>query len=261
MEACPEVRDIEVAGAIRRWKETVGTIRVVASAKRTPALLIEHFLQLPSITEIEERTPNGCIVRWGDSRMDNVRVSLPLSCRGSIRLRCICKRERKRMSRKCGPWPGRKASISLTQLCLHAVAASEIGRPVGGRERVTQREVSLKKESDLFRHLGMQYIPPELREDEGEIELALAGKLPEDLLTIADIRGMDHCHTTYSDGRNSVEEMARAAEAMGMQYITITDHSPTAFYANGVKLDRLKRQWEEIESSAGDRQSKALARH
>src|SRR6185312_8280356 len=95
--------------------------------------------------------------------------------------------------------------------------------------------------------LGMQYIPPELREDDGEIEMALAGKLPEDLLTLADIRGMTHCHTTYSDGRNSVEEMALAAEAMGMQYITITDHSPTAFYANGVKLDRLMRQWEEID--------------
>jgi DNA polymerase (family 10) len=92
----------------------------------------------------------------------------------------------------------------------------------------------------------MQYIPPELREDEGEIEQALAGKLAADLLTAADIRGMVHCHTTYSDGRNSVAEMALAAEAMGMQYITITDHSPTAFYANGVKLDRLKRQWDEI---------------
>jgi DNA polymerase (family 10) len=105
----------------------------------------------------------------------------------------------------------------------------------------------VKSEAEIFSQLGMQYIPPELREDEGEIELALAGKLPQDLITIADIRGMTHCHTTYSDGRNTIAEMALAAEAMGMQYITITDHSPTAFYAGGVKLDRLKRQWDEID--------------
>src|SRR5260370_7829231 len=73
------------------------------------------------------------------------------------------------------------------------------------------------------------------------------GKLPVDIITLPDIRGMVHCHTTYSDGKHSIEEMARAAEAMGMKYITITDHSPTAFYAGGVTLDRLKRQWEEID--------------
>jgi DNA polymerase (family 10) len=66
------------------------------------------------------------------------------------------------------------------------------------------------------------------------------------LLTTADIRGMVHCHTTYSDGRASIEEMARAAEALGMQYITITDHSPSAHYAGGVTVDRLKEQWDEI---------------
>ena len=82
---------------------------------------------------------------------------------------------------------------------------------------------------------------------QGEIEAALAGKLPEDLVTLEDIRGMVHCHTTYSDGKHSIEEMVRAAEAMGMKYMTITDHSPTAFYAGGVTLDRLKRQWDEID--------------
>jgi len=92
----------------------------------------------------------------------------------------------------------------------------------------------------------MQFIPAELREDQGEIEAALAGKLPEDLITTDDIQGMVHCHTTYSDGKHSVEAMAMAAEALGMKYITITDHSPTAFYAGGVTLDQLKRQWDEI---------------
>jgi DNA polymerase (family 10) len=93
----------------------------------------------------------------------------------------------------------------------------------------------------------MPCIPPELREDEGEIEAALGGTLPADLLTLGDIQGMVHCHTRYSDGRNSVLEMARAAEALGMRYLTITDHSPTAVYAHGLSLERLERQWEEID--------------
>ena len=117
----------------------------------------------------------------------------------------------------------------------------------GTKRRKKDQSSELQSEEDIYDQLGMQYIPPELREDEGEIEAALAGKLPEDLVTLEDIRGMVHCHTTYSDGKNSIEEMVRAAEAMGMKYITITDHSPTAFYAGGVKLDRLKRQWDEID--------------
>src|SRR3981081_1194977 len=99
----------------------------------------------------------------------------------------------------------------------------------------------------MYKKLGMQFVPPELREDQGEIEAALKHDLPEDLITTEDIRGMVHCHTKYSDGKHSVEEMVYAAESMGMKYITITDHSPTAFYAGGVKIDRLQRQWEEID--------------
>jgi DNA polymerase (family 10) len=103
----------------------------------------------------------------------------------------------------------------------------------------------IKSESDIYQRLGLQYIPPELREDEGEIEAAAAGTLPQPL-TLEDIRGMTHCHTIYSDGRNSIEEMALAAEAMGVSYLTITDHSASAYYARGVSIDRLRAQWDEI---------------
>jgi DNA polymerase (family 10) len=102
-------------------------------------------------------------------------------------------------------------------------------------------------EEQIYKQLGLAYIPPELREDEGEIEAALKRKLPRELVTEADIKGMVHCHTTYSDGIHTLEAMVRGAEEMGMQYITITDHSPTASYAGGLQLDRLKRQWEEID--------------
>ena len=85
--------------------------------------------------------------------------------------------------------------------------------------------MTLRDEAALYRRLGLQYVPPELREDAGEVEAAAEGALPADLLREEDIRGLVHCHTDYSDGKHTVEEMARGAEALGMEYVTITDHS------------------------------------
>jgi DNA polymerase (family 10) len=109
----------------------------------------------------------------------------------------------------------------------------------------TGRPAMIKHESEIYQRLGLPHIPAEMREDEGEIEAAVSGNLSQPL-TLEDIRGMTHCHTVYSDGHNSIEEMALAAEARGMAYLTVTDHSPTAYYARGVGLDRLRAQWEEI---------------
>src|SRR6185503_13012491 len=118
--------------------------------------------------------------------------------------------------------------------------------PAKMRSMGTRKVLRVENEADIYRHLDMQYVPPELREDAGEIEAALSYGIADDLITVDDIKGMVHCHTTYSDGRNTVEEMARAAQEMGMKYMTITDHSPTAHYAGGLNLDRLERQWDEI---------------
>ena len=92
----------------------------------------------------------------------------------------------------------------------------------GGR-----KQLSVTKEEDIYEHLKMQYIPPELREDQGEIEAALANRLPGNLIALDDIKGATHCHTVYSDGRNSVEEMALAAEAKGMK--VHYHHGPFSF--------------------------------
>ena len=228
MEINPELADIEVAGAIRRWKETVGNIRVVASARSAPSRLIEHFLRLPSITVIEERTKTTSTVRLTEDMRASLTAVLPHQYRVALHHETGSKAHVEKMQSVA-----QQKGFTLTDTMLRRL------KPRG-------KDLPVKSEMDIFQHLGMQYIPPELREDEGEIEQALAGKLPQDLVTAADIKGMVHCHTTYSDGRNSVEEMALAAEAMGMQYITITDHSPTAFYAGGVKIDRLMQQWDEI---------------
>jgi DNA polymerase (family 10) len=100
-------------------------------------------------------------------------------------------------------------------------------------------------EAELYQALGLSWIPPELRQGSAELDEAERGDF-SDLVTANDVRGMVHCHTNYSDGKHSVLEMARAAAALGMDYITITDHSPSAHYARGVTLDRLRQQWDEI---------------
>ncbi|PJA22048.1 MAG: hypothetical protein COX62_00795, partial [Deltaproteobacteria bacterium CG_4_10_14_0_2_um_filter_43_8] len=107
--------------------------------------------------------------------------------------------------------------------------------------------VSCKNETDLFKHFGMDFIPSELRENQGELEAAQDHALP-DLVTLSDLKGVLHCHSTYSDGKNSMEEMALAAKDEGFSYIGITDHSHSAAYAGGMKLADIKRQHKEIDA-------------
>lgn len=99
---------------------------------------------------------------------------------------------------------------------------------------------------ELYRALGMDYIPPEVRENTGEIEASLAGKLP-DLVEREDIKGIFHLHTHYSDGIAGIEEMVEGALVRGFRYIGISDHSQSAFYAGGLKVEDILRQHEEIE--------------
>ena len=200
--------DISFAGSLRRWKETVGTIEIVASGKK-PEALLDHFLRYPYIVS-SERDGNTVAAQF----VDNARVSFTAVTPAEFVVTLFLK-------------TGSPAHLER----LPSVKFAKIP----------------KREEEIYERLRMQYIPAELREDEGEIDAALAGDLPEDLVTLADVKGMAHCHTTYSDGKHSLEAMVRGAEAMSMKYITITDHSPTAFYAGGVKLDDLRRQWDEID--------------
>jgi DNA polymerase (family 10) len=108
------------------------------------------------------------------------------------------------------------------------------------------REISVSGEHDLYAALGMEYIAPELRENRGEIEAAREKILPR-LVEMSDIRGILHVHTSWSDGSDSIEEMALAARAMGMEYIGISDHTVSASYAGGLSEEAVKRQWDEID--------------
>jgi DNA polymerase (family 10) len=113
------------------------------------------------------------------------------------------------------------------------------------RDRGVSPTGSFASEEALYASAGLAFVPPELRGGTTEVERAERDDF-RDLLETSDILGMVHCHTTYSDGKHGIAEMALAAHALGMKYITITDHSPSAHYARGVTLDRLKEQWDEI---------------
>lgn len=216
----------EAAGATRRWKETVSQIAIVASA-RNPQTVIEHFLRFPLVIRTESKTKQQCSVVLSEGYSATLLAVKPEAFAITL-------------------WRVTGSEAHLNK--LQPIATKKKLTIVSGNGNFARdSSPRMKSEIDIYKRLGLQYVPPELREDAGEIEAALKRKLPDDLITTEDIRGMVHCHTMYSDGKHSVEQMVAAAERMGMKYITITDHSPTAFYAGGVKIDRLQQQWEEIE--------------
>jgi DNA polymerase (family 10) len=229
LETSRDTTRVAIAGSLRRWKETVGTIRLVVNSTN-PVRVIEHLLRFPLIVEVIEKMEEAATVRLSDG----ARVSVVAASPNEFTLALLTE-------------TGSRAHVQK----LQEMADGRGPKTTTKRKRIKSagRKASETPpdETGIYEQLGLIYIEPELREDEGEIEAALNRTLPQDLITLPDIRGMVHCHTTYSDGKHSIEEMARAAEVMGMKYLTITDHSPTAFYAGGVTLDRLKRQWEEID--------------
>jgi DNA polymerase (family 10) len=223
----PGVQQADLAGALRRRTEVVDRL-VVAVATADPATAVDHFARYPQSLAIIERGLTGVTARLAAGLIAEVQTA-PRSAYAALL---------------------HETTGSEAHRARLAQRAKELGLALdrGGVTRLaTRRRLPVKSEADIYRHLDLPYMPPEMREDVGEIEAALAGELPTDLVEEADIQGLVHCHTVYSDGRHTVEEMARAAEAMGMKYITITDHSPTASYAGGLTLDRLQRQWEDID--------------
>ena len=223
LRGCPELLQADIAGALRRRKEKIRRIIIIASSSQRKPVL-DRFLAYPALARTDEIEDGRCLGRLASGTSVEIVIVPP-------RKITLLHLHRRTGSRKH----------------IAKIAGLARGKSVALSSHVPRKDNSLivKTENEIYHRLGLSYIPPELREDEGEIEAAKAGTLPE-LLTHQDIRGMTHCHTVYSDGRNSIEEMALAAEAMGMAYLTITDHSQSAYYARGVGIDRLRAQWDEI---------------
>jgi DNA polymerase (family 10) len=204
-------------GGVRRALETVDAVEVVAAA-RDRAGLVRHLSGYAAL-ESAATTKEDVSGTLADGTPVRVWVVTPSEA----------------------PLAQIRRSGSAAHVARLEALAVERGR------RLTTRGLgSPKTEADVYGALGLPFIPPELREDAGEIEAAQQGRLPVRLLEETDVIGAVHCHTVASDGRHTLLQMARAAESRGFRYMTVTDHSPLAHYARGLTLDRLKAQWDEI---------------
>lgn len=225
LENLPEVARAEIGGGTRRWKETVSDVDIVAAADDVNGVL-DAFTAHPRVTKVLQRDSNRIQVNtwWG------VPVDLTVVTVDEF----ITAWHRNTGSRK------HYQHLSLL--------AEEKGFKLSHKQLVDAygRELEVQDEEDIYRHLGLEYIPPELREDNGEIEAAQTGTLPR-LVELEDIKGDLHVHTNWSDAAGSLEEMVEGARKKGYSYMAITDHSGSLKIANGLDAARLKKQVKEIE--------------
>jgi DNA polymerase (family 10) len=221
----PDVLDAIIAGTVRRHHEVIADIDIVAVCKSDPAAVARSFTNAPAVKEAVEDGSRVSILYVDDTRMD---------------LWCTSKADAgMTLWRATGSDEHILELTNFADECGYRLDAIRLIRPDGKPARI-------RDEAALFAELGLDFIPPELREGMGELETAAAGSLP-DLITSEDIKGALHCHSTWSDGGATIEEMARAAKERGWKYIGITDHSQAAFYAGGMKRDKVMRQQEEID--------------
>ncbi|MGZ7046163.1 MAG: DNA polymerase/3'-5' exonuclease PolX, partial [Candidatus Aminicenantales bacterium] len=228
LKKSPLVGRVAAAGSLRRMKETVGDIDILATGKKG-ADIIRYFTRFPQTFRVlAEGGTKGSIVIKTETveRQVDLRI-VDESEYGAALLY----------------FTGSKAhNIKLRGLAKdRGFKISEYGI-FRGEKRVAGRE-----EEDVYKVLGMPWIPPEMREDGGEVELAMAGKLPV-LVTCDDIRGDLHVHSDWSDGNVTMAELAKIARGLGFEYIALCDHSESARYAGGLSPDRLKKHSREIDA-------------
>jgi DNA polymerase (family 10) len=219
-----DVIRIEVCGSLRRRAETIGDLDVLISSTNVAAVL-DAFVKLPQVATVLAHGPTKASVRLAEGvqcdlrGVDDSQFPFALHYFTGSKAHNIAMRKR-----------ALARGLSLNE---YALAGEKSSFPC-------------KTEADVFKALGLAMIPPELREDSGEIEAAEAGKLPK-LIEVGDLTGTFHCHTDWSDGSESLAEMAQAARDRGMAYLGIADHSRSAAYARGLSIERVREQWAAID--------------
>lgn len=209
------------AGSVRRRQDTIGDLDVLAASDR-PTEVIEAFATLPVVREVIARGDTKVSILVERDQQVDLRVVPPDSWGAALQY-----------------FTGSKAhSVRLRELAVRqGLRLNEYGLfDASGERRVASAE-----EADVYAALGLAWIPPELREDRGEIEAAQARKLPR-LIDVADVRGELHSHSDWSDGTTTIEEMWEAAKARGLEYLALTDHSHSLGVANGLSVERLREQ-------------------
>lgn len=221
LERCAAVIRASLAGSLRRGKEIVRDIDLLASSK-DPERVMEHFIGAEGVAEVLLRGPTKTSVRLISGLQADLRVvtdeQFPFA-----------------LAYFTGSKEHNVAVRGLAQ--KKGFKVSEYGLFQG------DRALPCRDEAELYSRLGLPYIPPELRENAGELELQSTPAL----LEVSQIRGVFHVHTDWSDGACGIEELARKARSMGFSYLGIADHSRTAHYAHGLDEARLRRQMEEID--------------
>jgi DNA polymerase (family 10) len=219
-EAVPRGK-FEVAGSLRRWKETVKDIDVLATGKN-PGEIAGVFVRLATVKEVLERGKTKCTALTAEGIQVDLRVVEESSFGAALQY-----------------FTGGKAhNIKLREM------ASRRGWKIneyGLFRESDDKRMAGKEEEDIYSALGLPWIPPELREDSGEIEAAMEGKLPG-LLALADIRGDLHAHTNWSDGSHDLDNLVAAAKERGYRYIAVTDHSKGLGVAHGLDEKRVREQ-------------------
>jgi DNA polymerase (family 10) len=226
LERLPEVRRAIVAGEVRRRTEVVQETVVVAVSDVPPEELFGRLNQLPGVQEIGGQDERRATIRFAGGTSAQIVVTAPANV-GAVLVHATGSERHLDELRAWGLERG---------FALHGAALWR------GSEFIPTPD-----EERFYHALGLSWIPPELREGNGEVAAASDGGLPR-LLERGDLRGFLHCHTTFSDGSNSVEELALACRTAGYGYVGITDHSQAAAYAGGLSPDELKRQGEEIDA-------------
>lgn len=220
------IKHITPAGSLRRFRETVGDVDIMGTAD-DPEYIINSFVTFPLIKEVIAKGPTKASVLLPPDLQVDLRIVDHVAF-GSLLQYFTGSKEH---------------NIALrTKAQKKGLKLSEYGITDSGSDRL----VKFPTEEELYEYLGMQYIPPEIREDKGEIERAEEHTIPE-LVNISDVLGDFHVHSNWSDGSSSLEELANAAKTLGYKFIVVTDHSRGRGVSRGLTPERLKKQIEEIE--------------
>jgi len=221
-----EVNKINISGSLRRMQETIGDIDILVTSSNAKKV-IDLFTSLPEVSRVLAKGSTKSMVILKQGLQADVRVL-----------------ENKNYAAALQYFTGNKEhNIALREIAIKkGLKLSEYGL----FNKKTNRMLPIKTEQELYNKLGMQYIEPELRQNNGEIEVALKNKLPK-LINYNEIKGDLHVHTNYSDGNNTIIEMVEAARKLNYKYIAITDHSKARAIAHGLDESQVLEQIKEIQ--------------
>ncbi len=240
LEACKEVQRLEVAGSYRRRCETVGDIDLLAIASKAKPVM-DRFTAYPQIDRVEmSGETRGRIALRSGLEVD-LRILASKSYGAAMMYFSGSKEHNIRLRKRAI-----ERGLRLSEYGVFEVDEGVEDHESHERDPWAGNWVAGREEKDVYRSVDLPWIPPELREDRGEIEAAAHDELPE-LIELSNLRGDLQMHSTWSDGKNSIEEMLEGCAARGYEYFALTDHSKALAMTGGLDAAKLRQQWKEIE--------------